>query len=170
MKKFAVCSILLLMSMPLFALGTGISIGVTGGVEMMMDGGDSQNWPAIGATLNFSLPGIPVGIRGGAEYAWKSYPGDITASDILIFLGGQYNISIPMAPVSFYIGAGGELSMANSGEVGAETANDFGVMGLAGVNFSTGMTSIFVESGLGFIFSDPSGKHVPIRGGIKLNL
>jgi hypothetical protein len=173
MKKFAVCSLLLMMSIPLFALGTGIGIGAYGGVEMMIssaEGAETENFPAIGGVIDFSLPGIPIGLRGGFEYAWKSLPGDITATDMLILLAGQYNVVLPGAPMSFYLGAGGELAMGNSGAPDAETQNDFGFLGYAGACYNMGTLGIFAEVGYGMIFTDPSTTHIPIRGGIKLNL
>lgn len=175
MKKFALCLVLLLISMPLFAIGTGIGIGVTGGIEMMVpDSGETENFMAIGGIVDFSLPGIPIGLRGGFEYAWKSdslpIVGDVTYTDMLILLAGQYNVILPGAPMSFYIGVGGEMVMAGSNIEGSESETNFGILGYAGACYNMGKIGIFAEVGYGMIFSDPSMTHIPIRGGLKLNL
>ncbi len=175
MKKFAVCLVLLLASMPLLAIGTGIGIGLTGGIEMMVpDSGETQNYTAIGGVVDFSLPGMPIGLRGGVEYAWKSFEGDVSSSAIFILLAGQYNIVLPGAPMSFYIGAGGEMVMSSTDlpdplpDPDGET--NFGILGYVGANYSMGGMGLFAEVGYGMIFSDPSGTHIPIRGGIKISL
>ncbi len=175
MKKFAVCLVLLLMSTPLFAAGTGIGIGVYGGIEMMVssaEGAETQNFMAIGGIVDFSLPGIPIGLRGGFEYAWKSFDGEpeFKATDMLILLAGQYNVILPGAPMSFYIGAGGEMMMASTDIPDSEGDNNFGILGYAGACYNMGTLGIFAEVGYGMIFSDPSLTHIPIRGGIKINL
>jgi hypothetical protein len=177
MKKFAVCLILLFVSIPLLAGATGIGIGLHGGIEMMVpdvEGAETQNFIAIGGIVDFSLPGIPVGLRGGFEYSWKSDSlpiiGDVKYTDMLILLAGQYNVVLPGAPMSFYLGAGGEMMMASSDIEGSEGETDFGFLAYAGANYSMGMMGIFAEVGYGMIFSDPSVTHIPIRGGIKFNL
>jgi len=171
MKKLTFCLVLLMVSAPAFAIGTGIGIGITGGIEMMVpDSGDSETYPAIGAVLDFSLPGIPIGLRAGGEYAWKSFEGDVSSSVIFILLAGQYNIILPGAPMSFYIGAGPEIAMSGSNEEESEGSTDFGVLGYVGANYNMGGMGIFAEVGYGMIFSDPSGTHIPMRGGIKISL
>jgi hypothetical protein len=177
MKKFAVFALLLSMSIPLFALGTGIGIGAYGGIEMMVpdvEDAETQNFIAIGGIVDFSLPGIPIGLRGGFEYSWKSDSlpsvGDVKYTDMLILLAGQYNVVLPGAPMSFYLGAGGEMMMASSDIEGSESETDFGFLAYAGACYSMGTLGIFAEVGYGMIFSDPSVTHIPIRGGIKINL
>jgi len=178
MKKFAVCLVLLLASMPLLAIGTGIGIGLTGGIEMMVpDSGDSETYPAIGAVVDFSLPGMPIGLRGGGEYAWKSFEGDVSSSVIFILLAGQYNIVLPGAPMNFYIGAGPEIAMSSYsvGEI-SNTETDFGVLGYVGANYNMGGMGIFAEVGYGMIFAEDETTgalnytHIPMRGGIKISL
>jgi hypothetical protein len=172
MKKLALCLILLFASMPLLAIGTGIGIGVHGGIDLMVssaEDAETQTYPAIGGLVDFSLPGIPLGLRGGFEYAWKS-EGDVTATEMIALLAGQYNVTLPGAPISFYIGAGGQMAMANSGIEDAETVTDFGFLAYGGANYNMGSMGIFAEVGYGMIFSDPSLTHIPIRGGIKFNL
>jgi hypothetical protein len=173
MKKLIFCLILLLVSTPLFAGVMGLGIGLHGGVEMLIsseEGAETETFTAIGGALDFSLPGIPIGLRGDFEYAWKTIE-DVKYTDMLILLAGQYNVTLPGAPMSFYVGAGGQLSMFSSDEPGAETENDFGFLAYAGANYSMGMMGIFAEVGYGMIFSDPeSVTNIPIRGGIKFNL
>ncbi len=170
MKKLVFCLILLFASMPLLAGATGIGVGLYGGIEMMVpEDGETQNFIAIGGIADFSLPGIPVGLRGGFEYAWKSID-DVKFTDMIILLAAQYNVVLPGAPMSFYIGAGGEMAMASTDIPDSEGSTDFGFLAYAGANYSMGMMGIFAEVGYGMIFSDPSGTHIPIRGGIKFNL
>jgi hypothetical protein len=171
MKKLAFCLVLLFVSMPLLAGMMGIGIGLHGGVEMMVpDEGDTETFPAIGGALDFSLPGIPVGIRGDFEYAWKTI-GEVKYTEIIILLAGQYNVVLPGAPMSFYLGAGGQLCMGSSDIPDSEGSTDFGFLAYAGANYSMGMMGIFAEVGYGMIFSDPeSVTNIPIRGGIKFNL
>jgi hypothetical protein len=175
MKKLALCLILLFVSMPLLAGPIGLGIGIGGGIELMVpDSGDTETYPAIDAMVDFSLPGIPVGLRGGFEYAWKSFEGDIKNTTMLILLAAQYNIVLPGAPMSFYIGAGGEMAMSSvdlpDPLTDPDSETDFGFLAYAGANYSMGNIGIFAEVGYGMIFSDPSGTHIPIRGGIKFNL
>jgi hypothetical protein len=171
MKKLALFLVLLFVSMPLLAGPIGLGIGVGGGIEMMVpDEGETQNFIAIGGMVDFSLPGIPIGLRGGFEYAWKSID-DVKYTDMIILLAGQYNVSLPGAPMSFYIGAGGQLCMGSSDIPDSEGATDFGFLAYAGANYSMGMMGIFAEVGYGMIFTDPeSTTNIPIRGGIKFNL
>jgi hypothetical protein len=170
MKKLALCLILLFVSMPLLAGATGIGIGIHGGIEMMVVDTTTETYPAIGGIVDFSLPGIPIGLRGGCEYAWKSYD-DYKVTDIIILLAGQYNVVLPGAPMSFYLGAGGQLCMASTDIPDSEGSTDFGFLAYAGANYSMGMMGIFAEVGYGMIFSDPeSATNIPIRGGIKFNL
>lgn len=175
MKKFVFCLVLLLASMPLLAVGTGIGVGLHGGVELMVpDEGDTETYPAIGGVVDFSLPGIPIGLRGGFEYSWKSYDvpiiGEYKATDMLILLAGQYNLVLPGAPMSFYLGAGGEMMMASTDIPDSESSTDFGLLAYGGANYSMGSMGIFAEVGYGMIFSDPSVTHIPLRGGIKFSL
>jgi hypothetical protein len=178
MKKLALCLILLFVSIPLLAGATGIGIGLHGGIEMMVssaEGAETETFPAIGALVDFSLPGIPIGLRAGGEYSWKSYDvpiiGEYKLTDIIILLAGQYNVVLPGAPMSFYLGAGGQLCMASSDAEGSESSTDFGFLAYGGANYSMGMIGIFAEVGYGMIFSDPeSVTNIPIRGGIKFSL
>jgi hypothetical protein len=170
MKKLIFCLAVLFVSMPLLAGATGIGVGLHGGIEMMVpDEGETQNFIAIGGLVDFSLPGIPVGLRGGFEYAWKSID-DVKITDMIILLAGQYNVVLPGAPMSFYVGAGGQLCMASTDIPDSEGSTDFGFLAYAGANYSMGMMGIFAEVGYGMIFSDPSVTNIPIRGGIKFNL
>ncbi len=193
MKKLALSLVLLFVSAPLLAGPIGLGIGVGGGMEILVPGeeeAESEMAPAIVAGVDFSLPGIPVGLRGGFEYAWKSSNETLFGWDLggveasfsvmAILLAVQYNLILPGAPMSFYIGAGGEYAMTkmSSDEEGAEDVeeNDFGVLGYAGGVYSMGKIGIFAEVGYGMIFSkdEDTGAenltHIPIRGGIRFSL
>lgn len=175
MKKLALFLVLLFVSMPLLAGPTGIGIGIHGGIEMMIssaEGAETETFPAIGGSLDFSLPGIPIGLRGDFEYAWKSYdtPVEFKATNMMILLAGQYNVVLPGAPMSFYLGAGGQMVMSSTDIEGSEGNTNFGFLVYGGANYSMGSIGIFAEVGYGMIFSDPSVTNIPIRGGIKLSL
>ncbi len=175
MKKLVFCLVLLFVSMPLFAGATGIGIGIHGGIEMMVVDTTTETYPAIGGIVDFSLPGIPIGLRAGGEYAWKSFEGDASASSIIILLAGQYNVVLPGAPMSFYIGAGGQMAMSSMDLPDPlpdpDSENNFGFLAYAGANYNMGMMGLFAEVGYGMIFTDPeSTTNIPIRGGIKFNL
>jgi hypothetical protein len=131
------------------------------------DGGDTETFMAIGGALDFSLPGIPVGLRGDFDYAWKTIA-DVKYTSMIILLGPQYNLVLPGAPMSFYIGAGGQMAISSA--EGADSETDFGFLAYGGANYSMGMMGIFAEVGYGMIFSDPSVTNIPIRGGIKFSL
>jgi len=170
MKKLALCLVLLFVSTPLLAGPMGLGIGLHGGIEMMIssaEGAETETYPAIGGLVDFSLPGIPIGLRGDFDYAWKSADG-ATATSMIILLAGQYNVVLPGAPMSFYIGAGGQMAMRDDGA--DNTSTDFGFLAYGGANYSMGGIGIFAEVGYGMIFSDPSATNIPIRGGIKFNL
>jgi hypothetical protein len=178
MKKLMFCLVLLLVSMPLLAGMMGLGIGVHGGVEMIVpdaDGAETEMFPAIGAALDFSLPGIPVGLRGDFEYAWKTID-EVKYTEMIILLAGQYNVVLPGAPMSFYIGAGGQLCMGSNDTPGSEGSTDFGFLAYAGANYSMGMMGIFAEVGYGMIFAEDETTgavnftNIPIRGGVKFNL
>ena len=181
MKKFVLCSILLLLSIPLSAGILGLEAGITGGVEnwkLDAEGAETQTLKAIGLTATFSPPIIPIGIRGDIEYAWKDVEtpvGDIKLSDVFILIAIQYSISPPVVPASLYVGAGYELSTIGtdySEYLGAEssiTYNGFLVYG--GLNLSLGLFAVFAETGYGMIFADEDNyTHIPVRGGIKLSI
>jgi hypothetical protein len=181
MKKFPLCLILLLVSVPLFAGILGLSAGITGGVEnwkLDAEGEETQTLKAIGLTASFSPPIIPVGIRGDIEYAWKDLEtpiGDVKLSDIFILLAIQYSISPPIVPVSLYVGAGYELSTIGtdySEYLGAESSlTDSGFLVYGGLNLSLGLFAVFAETGYGMIFADDDNyTHIPIRGGIKVSI
>lgn len=170
MKKFTLCTILLLVSIPLFAGILGLSAGITGGVEMWKvntEGAETQTFTGIGLTATISPPFLPIGIRGDLEYAWKSYPGDIKLTDIIILLGLERSIAPPLSPVSAYFGLGGEMSTLDNG---SESITDYGFLVYGGINLSLGMMAVFAETGYGIIFADPIYTHIPIRGGIKASL
>lgn len=171
MKKVIFCLALLLVSTPLFAGVMGLGIGLHGGVEMMIsseEDAETQNFMAIGGALDFSLPGIPIGLRGDFDYAWKTIE-DVKYTSMIILLAGQYNVVLPGAPMSFYLGAGGQMAMSSA--EGTDSETDFGFLGYAGANYSMGMMAIFAEVGYGMIFTDPSSTtNIPIRGGIKFSL
>ena len=171
MKKFALCIVLLLVSIPLSAGILGISAGATGGVELWKintEGAATQTFTAVGVTATLSPPFIPVGIRGGFEYAWKSYSDDTKLSDIIILLGIEHSIAPPLFPASLYLGIGGEMSTVGNGQ--DESVTDFGVLVYGGINLSMGMMAVFAETGYGIIFADPTYTHIPIRGGIKVSI
>jgi hypothetical protein len=177
MKKLALCLVLLMISTPTFAAGTGIGIGIGGGIDMMIssaEGAETETYPQIAGLLDFSLPGMPMGLRAGVEYNWKSYDvpilGTYKATNIIILLAGQYNVILPGAPMSFYLGAGGEMAMASTDIEGSEGESNFGFLAYGGANYSMGSMGIFAEIGYGMILSDPSVTHIPIRGGLKFNL
>ena len=172
MKKISLCIILLLVSMPLFAGILGLSGGITGGVEMWdpnTEGSATQTFTGIGLVATVSPPFLPIGIRGGLEYAWKSYPGDVKLSHIFILLGLERSIAPPLSPVSLYLGLGGEMAIFDNGQDPSVT--DYGFLIYGGINLSVGMTAVFAETGYGMIFMDRGNlTHIPIRGGIKVSL
>jgi len=177
MRKLAFCLVLLFVSTSLLAGPMGIGIGIHGGIEMMIssaEDAETETYPAIGAALDFSLPGIPIGLRGDFEYAWKSYDvpfiGEYKATNMIILLAGQYNVVLPGAPMSFYLGAGGQMVMSSTDIEGSEGDTNFGFLAYGGANYNMGSIGIFAEVGYGMIFSDPSGTNIPIRGGIKFSL
>jgi hypothetical protein len=177
MKKLVFCLVLLLISTPVFAIGTGMGISLGGGIDMMVssaEGAETETYPQIAGALDFSLPGMPMGLRAGVEYAWKSYDvpilGEYKATMMIILLAGQYNVVLPGAPMSFYLGAGGEMAMASTDIEGSESETNFGFLAYGGANYSMGGIGLFAEVGYGMIFSDPSLTHIPIKGGIKINL
>jgi hypothetical protein len=194
MKKLALCLILLFVSMPLLAGATGIGIGIGGGIDMIVpdvEDAETETYPEIAGLIDFSLPGIPIGLRGGIEYAWKSEEQEIpiigtmeTKTTVIpILLAGQYNVVLPGAPMSFYVGAGGELAMMSATTTIGDAEEDysktaFGFLAYAGANYSMGNMGIFAEVGYGMIFAEEEDAdyawsnftHIPIRGGIKFNL
>jgi len=173
MRKLAFCLVLLFVSTSLLAGPMGIGIGIHGGIEMMISSAEDTTktgtYPAIGAALDFSLPGIPIGLRGDFEYAWKSYD-EFKATNMIILLAGQYNVVLPGAPMSFYLGAGGQMVMRSSDEPDSESDSNFGFLAYGGANYNMGGMGLFAEVGYGMIFSDPSATNIPIRGGIKFSL
>lgn len=204
MKKLGLCC-LLLIGLPSFARMTaGLEVGLIGGVETIMSGNDSENGteskvsPAFGVIADCSMPVIPLAIRGGFEYSWKSsnepFFGlqtesvEATFSELLILLAVQWSVSLPVLPASFYLGTGGEVAMWKfSVSESYMTETDVGLLGYAGLNYKLGGLSIFAEGGFGVIFSEtpiysveeylhgdlrtwPDLKHVPIRGGIKIEM
>ncbi|MEO0294336.1 MAG: hypothetical protein ABIN61_08985 [candidate division WOR-3 bacterium] len=177
MKKLILWVILLFGSVSLLAGPLGLGIGIHGGVELMVPEGEdseTETYPAIGGLIEFSLPGIPIGLRGDFEYSWKSFEGDVKNTTMLILLSGQYNLVLPGAPMSFYAGIGGEMAISGADLPDPlpdpENETDFGFLAYAGANYSVGIVKIFAEVGYGMIFSDPSLTHIPLRGGIKLSL
>ncbi len=189
MKKFVLCIILLLISVPLSAGIFGLSAGATGGVERWKvnvedseEAADMQTYPAIGLTATFSPPILPVGIRGSIEYAWKSQTqetvlGDLTTEISLVFvlIGLEYSIAPPLSPASLYVGAGYEMatiSTSMSGIIHASSSStDSGVLFYTGTNLNMGLIAIFAETGYGIIFMEGGNiTHIPIRGGIKVSI
>ena len=172
MKKLAFCLVLLFVSTPLLAGPMGIGIGIHGGVEMIIssaEGAETETFPAIGGSLDFSLPGIPIGLRGDFDYTWKSIE-EVKYTNMIILLAGQYNVVLPGAPMSFYLGAGGQMAMMSSDAPDSDSETKFGFLAYGGANYSMGGIGIFAEVGYGMIFTDPSLTNIPIRGGIKFSL
>ena len=184
MRKFVFCLVLLLASMPLLAGATGIGIGVHGGIEMLVYDApegvemDNDNLMAIGGIVDFSMPGIPIGLRGGFEYAWMSLeePLEGTATTMFILLAGQYNLILPGAPMSFYLGAGGQMAMSDPGIEGMDSETNLGFLAFDGACYNMDNMGIFAEIGYGMIFSEDETTgavnftNIPMRGGIKFNL
>jgi hypothetical protein len=172
MKKLAFCLVLLLVSTPLLAGPMGIGIGIHGGIEMMIssvEDAETETFTAIGGLLDFSLPGIPIGLRGDFDYTWKSIE-EVKYTNMIILLAGQYNVVLPGAPMSFYLGAGGQMAMMGSDAPDSDSETKFGFLAYGGANYSMGGIGIFAEVGYGMIFTDPSLTNIPIRGGIKFSL
>lgn len=182
MRKFVLCTLLLFVGMPLFA---GVSFDATGGVELLIPEGDfeSEIYPVIGITASYSVPKIPISVRGSFEYGWKSKVAvieeneyDVTATLKTILLAVQYNFEMPGAPVSFYIGAGPELVMFDVSEVMVEgvkygaSDDEFGALIYAGGSVNMGAMLLFAEAGYGMLFEEGTPNHVPVRGGIRINL
>jgi hypothetical protein len=193
MRKFVLCTVLLFFSMPLLA---GLSIDVTGGVKRLIhqEYRASETFPVIGINANYSIPKTPISIRESFEYGWESktipriegdFAGyeyvvneyDVNATFKTILLAVQYNIEMPGAPVSFYIGAGPEIVIFDASEIpigeGIKRSmdyNDEGALIYAGGNFNMGAMSLFAEAGFGIFFEEFAPNHdVPISGGMKYN-
>jgi len=176
MRKIFPCIILLLVSISL-------SAGATGGIEMWtVEEVGTETFPAIGINATFSPLIIPIGIRGGIEYSWKHEEdvpviGDVSTSIFFILLGLEYYISPPLSPVSFYIGSGAEIitiSGSSSGSITGDysySSTKFGFLVYTGVSFDMGLMGFFAETGYGTVFAEDANiTHIPIRGGIKVNI
>jgi len=181
MRKFVLCVMLLLLSIPLSAGILGLSAGITGGVEnwkMDVEGAESQSLTSIGLTASFSPPIIPLGVRGQLEYAWTNVEtpvGELKLSDVFLMVGLEYSIAPPLSPASFYVGAGYEMSTIGSEYaeylVEGESLTDNGFLIYGGLNMSLGLFAVFAETGYGIIFSDDANyTHIPLRGGIKVSI
>ncbi len=172
MKKFTLFVVLLLVSAPLSAEIYGLSIGVTGGVEMLKinaPGAEHQTFTGIGLAATISNSASPISYRGGLEYAWKSYPDNTKFYDIFILLGIEHYITPPLLPTSFYFGIGAEISTFGNNQ--NKSVTDFGVLVYGGINLSMGMMALFTETGYGILFAGlTTYSHIPIRGGIKVSL
>jgi hypothetical protein len=172
MKRFTLCVVLLLVSAPLSAGISGLSIGATGSVEMLKinaPGAEFQTFTGIGLTANISLSSSPISYRVGLEYAWKSYPDNTKFYDIFILLGIEHYITPPLLPASFYFGVGAEISTFGNDQ--NKSVTDFGVLVYGGINISMGILAVFAETGYGILFADMNTYiHVPIRVGIKISL
>ena len=189
MKKYALCVVFLLVSIPLSAGILGLSVGGTGGVEMWEvnideaeDESETQTYPAFGLTANFSPPILPVGLRGSIEYAWRTRTqetvlGDLTTEISLVFIliGLEYSISPPLSSTSFYAGAGLEITTLSTNLSGiihsSSSSTDYGFLAYTGTSFNMGLIAVFAETGYGIIFmEDGNITHIPIRGGIKISI
>ncbi len=172
MKKFTLCVVLLLVSTPLYAGVSGLSIGATGGAEMLKinaPGAEHQTFTGIGLAATISPSASPISYRGGLEYAWKSYPDNTKFYDIFILLGIEHYITPPLLSTSFHFGIGAEISTFGNGK--NKSVTDFGVLVYGGINLGMGMMAVFVETGYGILFADlTTYTHTPIRGGIKVSL
>jgi hypothetical protein len=176
MKKFPLCLILLLVSVPLFAGILGLSAGINVGVERwkLESESETRSLMAAGLTVSLSPPIIPVGIRGDIEYAWTNVEtpaGDVKLSDVFILIGLEYYIAPPLLPISLYIGGGYEISTIGGEYLEYEDPTDNGFLIYGGLNVSFGLFAVFAESGYGLIFAeDENLTHIPIRGGIKISI
>ncbi len=180
MKKFVLCVMLLLLSIPLSAGILGLSAGITGGVEnwkMDVEGAESQSLTSIGLTASFSPPIIPLGVRGQLEYAWTDVEtpvGELKLSDVFLMVGLEYSIAPPLSPASLYVGVGYEISTIGSDYadyIGEGSLTDNGFLIYGGLNMSLGLFAVFAETGYGIIFSDDANyTHIPLRGGIKVSI
>jgi hypothetical protein len=182
MKRFVLCTLLLLVSISVSAGPLGLSAGLTGGAELWawdVENAEAEALPAIGLTASFSPPFLPIGIRGNIEYAWKNVEtplGDLNLFDLFILLGLEYYIEPPIIPASLYIGAGLEISTIGGEFVEIEglgtSTTGSGLLVYGGVNLSLGMLAVFGEIGYGKISVEHevlnlNHKHVPLRAGIK---
>ena len=182
MRKFALCTVLLFVGMPLLAK---LSIDATGGFKLMIpeENAKSETYPVIGITANYSIPKMPISIRESFEYGHGSWIPtnidgnltDVNATLKTILLAVQYNIEMPSAPVSFYIGAGPEMVIFDSSErlgdiIYSFDYTDEGALIYAGGSVNMGVISLFTEAGFGMFFETLATNHVPINGGIKFNL
>ncbi len=187
MKKLALCSLLLIVSIPTFGIGTGIGIGIGGGIDVLdQEGTRSETYPQIAGLVDFSFPGMPMGLRAGLEYAWKYYDfsilGEYKTTWMVILLAGQYNVALPETPMNLYLGAGGEMALVGvsggNGIIGPidESDSHFGIIVYTGANYNMCKMGIFAEIGFGIVFAKDEESetgnyyHIPIRGGIKFNL
>jgi hypothetical protein len=172
MKKFTLCIVSFLVSAPLSAGISGLSIGATGGVEMLKinaSGAEHQTFTRIGLAATISPSASSISYRGGLEYAWKSYPDKTKFYDIFILLGIEHYITPPLLPTSFYLGISAEISTFGNNQ--NESVTDFGVLVYGGINLGMGMMAVFAETGYGILFADlTTYSHIPIRGGIRVSL
>jgi len=180
----------------LIAGDLGVSVGFTGGVEMMMiserDGGNprTENFTAIGGFVEYSLFRSPSYLRSGFEHTWKTkeFSGkDYKYTDMQVYLGLGY-MFFRDAPVNLYAGLAGQFHNAQFHNAIGHCTDNYALEILAfyGLSFNLGIVSIFAESSLGwnlkpdfewfppvpdsYQFSFQRFQHIPIRGGIKINL
>lgn len=167
-KLFVLTGLILLLSMPLNALGP--SFGIKGGADLQMteyDGvSDSQWWPSFGGVAEISFPMMPLSFRADLGYAWHS-ENDITFTDLSLGLAGKMNFAPPLSPIGFYLGAGPGMHIVSSDIEGSESENYFAIYAFGGAELKM-MLNLFAEVGYSYLFPDEgSWSQVNLKAGMK---
>ena len=124
-------------------------------------------WMGMGGVA-FSLPALPVQIRGEGLYGRNSH--DDTTGDRTDLYGGMANVtlSLPFGPLKPYVVGG--LGMLNHhyapGSTGVDSENQWKAVygGGVGINLSLAMLSVFVE---GRYLKRSDTAFLPLMVGIK---
>lgn len=167
-----------------------IGIGVRGGFGSWgssQSGSSSQSGPLIGAHVDFTALPI-IGIEVSGTYFWKSqtttipgYSLKTTYSLIPLEATGMFKFSIPMSPITPYVGAGPglyisktkfEYTPANPLIANFDTTvTKFGIHGAVGANFKLPALplSFGAQAKYAAIFSDPSTHLFSIVGLVTYN-
>lgn len=146
-----------------FFLGGGATIPVGDLADAFGTG-----WNGL-AGVNFSLPGVPFGIRVDGMYSQNSLDDALGDGKLKILSGNAdavFAFGAPAAPIKPYVMAG--IGVANvkveiGGAEGDETNMAFN--GGAGINFALSSLSVFVEARY---FNVDSDSYIPISAGIRI--
>lgn len=166
-----------------------VGIGIRGGFGSLgssQSGSTSQSGPLIGAHIDFTaLPMIGVEVSG--TYWWKSqtitYTDGVstkfTYSLVPLEATAKYKFSIPMSPITPYVGAGPGLYIASTKAASTPAlASDstisntkFGIHGAVGANLKLPLMplSFGVQGKYAAIFSNPSTHLLSVVGLVTYN-